>query len=185
MAISGKPNRTGRSSGAYSARGRKTFGPPTDEPWIWFPTVLLYSTPWRATRLNTRKLIDFLMIEHRNHAGLENGNLKATHGQLVAHGPRRENIRDSIDEAEALGLVRVARASRRRATHYGLTFYASAGGTPPTNEWKAVDDDDVQRWRGEMVRRNIARRAKRKKQKSSAETGTSVVPKPAPVHTVH
>lgn len=180
MSTTGKPDRTGRSSGKFNGQDRKVFGPPQDEPWVWLPTALLYSVPWRAMRPNTRRLIDFLLIEHRNHAGLENGNLVAPYGQLETYGMTRQRIRSAIDEAEALGLVHVNRQGQRRATKYRLTFYADAERAPPTNEWKAVTESDVSAWHDEIDRREAGRRARRKKQFSGARTRTELVHEHAP-----
>ena len=144
------------------------------------PTALLYSTAWRAMRPNTRKLIDFLLIEHRSHAGLENSNLIATYGQLEAYGLTRQRIRTAIDEAETLGLVRVNRRGLRRATKYRLTFIATADRAPPTNDWKAVTESDVSAWRAEIDRREAGKRSHRKKQFSGARTRTELVREHAP-----
>ena len=180
MSTTGKPNSTRRSSGPYGPQERKIFGPPKDEPWVWLTTALLYSTAWRAMRPNTRKLIDFLLIEHRNHAGLENSNLIATYGQLEAYGLTRQRIRMAIDEAEALGLVRVNRQGLRRATKYRLTFIATADRAPPTNDWKAVTESDVSAWRAEIDRREAGKRRRHKKQFSGLRTSTQLVHEQAP-----
>ena len=116
MATTGKPNHTGRSSGAFTRQQKKVFNPPKDEPWVWLPTELMASAPWRAMGINTRKLIDFLMVEHRNHAALENGNLKATYDQLAAYGLTRCHIAAAIDDAVALGLLSLGAPERGTST---------------------------------------------------------------------
>ena len=97
---------------------------------------------------NARRFVDFLLIEHMNHAGTENGNLIATYAQLTRAGASRRLIGAAIDECVFLGLVRVEQrgglsAGGKHAARYRLTFYASADGAPPTNEWKAVDAETV------------------------------------------
>ena len=132
----GKPNATGRNSGKLTAAGKKIFGPPKGEPWVWLLTELLASPAWRFRSVNTARLIDFLLIEHMNHAATENGNLLATYEQLVAFGFSRRKISSAIEEAERLGLIRCRRGGKRRPSTYRLTFYTSRDRSPPTNEWK-------------------------------------------------
>ena len=80
-----RPNNTGRSSGKLSSnRAKKLLGPPKDEPWFWLSHELVSSPAWRSRSINCVRLIDFLMVEFMNHAGTENGNLKATYDQLAA-----------------------------------------------------------------------------------------------------
>ena len=67
----GIANETGRSSGKRTSREKKIWGPPKGEPWTWQTTELQASPAWRQRSINTIRLIDFLQIEHRNHAGLE------------------------------------------------------------------------------------------------------------------
>ncbi len=89
MPAFGKPDATGRSSGKRTGRAGKAHRPPKSEPWVWLTRELLASATWRAMSANTARLIDFLLVEHMNHAGTENGNLKATHEQLRAYGLTR------------------------------------------------------------------------------------------------
>ena len=142
MAGFGKPDATGRSSGKLSGHATKLMGPPKGEPWAWLTTELLASPAWRAMSINTRRLIDFLVIEHRNHAGHENGNLKATYSQLADFGLTRRKIFEAITQAEALGLIAVEHGGRwnltNRPSTFRLTFYADRDGNPPTNEWKRI-----------------------------------------------
>ena len=82
MPTFGKPDQTGRSSGKRTGRAAKAHRPPKGEPWVWLTRELLASPAWRRQSAKTARLITFLLIEHMNHAGTENGNLKATHEQL-------------------------------------------------------------------------------------------------------
>ena len=100
----GRPDATGRSSGKLAGRDRRTYAPPKGEPWVWQTSELLCSPAWRSMSVNTRRLIDFLMVEHRAHAGKENGNLRAPYDQLVAWGLPRSEIRAAVLEAEALAV---------------------------------------------------------------------------------
>ena len=87
----------------------KVFGPPRDELWTWQTCELQRSPAWRLAGIHARRLVDCLQVEHRDHAGRENGNLKAPYDQLEAHGIPRRCIHDAIDEAVWLGLIRCKR----------------------------------------------------------------------------
>ena len=89
----GKADQKGRSSGIWSGRQGTNRRPPKGEPWIWLTRELLSSASWRATSINCRRLIDFLLVEHMNHAGTENGNLAAPYDHLVPWGLTRSGIR--------------------------------------------------------------------------------------------
>jgi len=144
MAEFGKPNKTGRSSGKLDRADRKLLGPPEGGSWVWFPAELLASPAWHGMTLNGRRFVEFLMIEHCNHAGRENGNLRATYCQLVAYGIRRCKIRPAIDEAEARGLVETTRRgglfgaeNKRTASTFRLTWIGCVNPRQePTNEWR-------------------------------------------------
>lgn len=125
--------------------------PPADQPWCWISAELLNSPAWRARSINCIRLIEFLMREHMQHAGMENGNLAAPYDQLQAFGIGRRLIRPAIEEAEALRLIEVRRGGKRNAvedhvSRYRLTFYATRIKPPDgkpywqaaTDEWKAV-----------------------------------------------
>ena len=176
----GKPNETGRNSGKLTAVGKKIFGPPKGEPWAWQPIELLASPAWRLRNVNTARLVDFLMIEHQNHAGRENGNLKATYDQLVEYGLSRPLIKASILEAGFLGLVKVTYEGGRYAGNnqpstYRLTFYASRDAAPPTNEWKGKTTEAIREWKQDHAASKKRRKERRKKQNPSATSRTTVV----------
>ncbi len=179
MPAFGKPDATGRSSGKRNGRAGEAHRPPKDEPWVWLTRELLNSPAWRERSINTVRLLDFLLLEHMNHAGTENGNLKATYDQLVAHGLTRSEIRAAIEEAKFLGLIRLKRGGRWAGTNqpstYRLTFLADRGGNPPTNEWKGRTEDVISAWKQDCSRRLRETRAGRKKQIGSATSRTTVV----------
>ena len=142
MANFGKPDATGRSSGKVGGREGKLRRPPPGEPWTWITAELLASAAWMALSINGHRLMGFLMIEHMNHAGRENGRLKATHDQLRAYGLTGDRVRKAVEECNKLGLIRYTRGGRWAGTNrpsiYRLTFYADADANPATNEWKAA-----------------------------------------------
>lgn len=157
-------------------------GPPEGKPWVWQPTDLLASEAWRALSINTRRLMDFLMIEHRNHAGLENGNLMAPYDQLEKVGLTRECIAAAVNEAEFLGLIRVQRggkyAGTNRPSTYRLTFYADKDGAPPTNDWKRATAEAIKAWRAKNRQRAAAARRWREKQIGGRKAAPSGCGKP-------
>lgn len=165
MPTFGKPDATGRSSGKRTGRAGKAHRPPKDEPWIWLTRDLLSRAAWRARSINTARLLDFLCVEHMNHAGTENGNLMATYDQLVAYGLTRSAIRMAIEEAKFLGLIWFKRGGRWAGTNqpstYRLTFLPDRDGNPPTNEWKGKTEEQISTWKQERRRRLKVRRSRR------------------------
>lgn len=131
---------------------------PAGEPFVQLSRELLASPAWRARSINTIRLIDFLMIEHMNHAGYENGRLMATYDQLVAFGIGRRFVHSAISEAEQLGLILVERGGRRGFTishvnTFTLTFLTTKNKgnrgevlyVSPTNNWKRINDADAEK----------------------------------------
>ena len=126
--------------------------PPSDQPFVWHQAELLRSPAWRARSINTVRFVEFLLVEHMAHSGQENGLLLAPYDQLEAWGIGRRFISDTIDEAEALGLVAVARGGKKglvknHLSRYRLTFYATQirpeDGSArywiePTDEWRRL-----------------------------------------------
>ena len=150
----GKPDKTGRSSGKRGGRDRKLYSPPKGEPWVWLTRELLASPAWRSQSPNARRLVDFLLIEHTNHAGTENGALPATHEQLEAYGLTKNCITPAIKESTFLGLIRFERGGRwggvKRPSVFRLTFFADRDGNPPTNEWKGKTAEAIAEWKKDL-----------------------------------
>ena len=167
MPAFGRPDATGRSSGKRTGRAGNAHRPPKGEPFVCMTRELMASAAWRARSINTARLLDFLCVEHMNHAATENGNLKATYDQLVAHGLTRSEIRTAIEEAKFLGLIRFKRGGRWASTNqpstYRLTFLADRDGNPPTNDWKGKAEYNISAWKQDCSRRLRAIRADRKK----------------------
>lgn len=165
MALSSKPNAKGRDSGKWPNKYKKIYGPPEDAAWTWLPIDLIASPAWRCMSINTRRLIEFLLVENRNHAAHENGNLKATYDQLVDWGLSRRLISAAIDEAELLGLIKCEHGGRWAGTNwpsiFRLTFYADKEGRAPTNEWKGITEDAIRK-RRKKKRQEAKKRMKNK-----------------------
>lgn len=169
----------GRSTSAWTAKEKKIYGPPKDAPWIWEPAEMKCSPAWRAMSINTRRLIDFLEVEHRNHAGHENGNLIATYDQLVAFGLSRSEISSAIEEAEFIGLISSVRGGRwadtNQPSRYRITFYADKNGNPATNEWKGKTMEAIDAWKQDRSERKRVRNAYKKNLNRGATSRTTVV----------
>lgn len=165
MSSFGKPDATGRSSGKYAGRRGAAKRPPKDEPWVWRTREITASDAWRCRSINVVRLIDFLELEHMNHAGTENGNLFATHSQLIEWGIGKNYVTDAIDEAVFLGLVKVQRggrwAGRNDASKYRLTYYVDRDGNPATNEWKPKTEAEIKEWRRKRSHRKKIKKAAR------------------------
>ena len=162
MPSTGRPDATGRSSGKLTGRALKAQQPPKGKPWVWHTQELLASPAWKAQRINGRRLIDFLEIEHMAHAGLENGNLLAPYDQLVKHGLTRRFICETIDRAEFCGLIRVNHGGRWVGTNqpsiYRLTFLFNSDRHAPTDEWKRVSKKSIRKY-DEVMRQKIKSRS--------------------------
>lgn len=128
---------------------------------------MLASPAWRAISANARRLIDYLKIEHRKHAGRENGRLYATHEQLREYGMTGDCIRPAVEEAEFLGFIKAERGGRWNGTNtpsrYTLTFYATHDDQAATNDWRRVTEAQIAEYREE-------KRARRKGHKIRSAT---------------
>lgn len=175
MARFGKPDATGRSSGKRTGHSGEAHRPPEGEPWVWLTRELLLSDSWQAMSINTRRFVDFLCAEHMNHAGTENGALVATHEQLANYGLSSNCIRDAIDEAEFLGLVRVEFQGGRwggtnKPSRYRLTFLPDRESNLPTNDWRRRTQDQID----ERKQAQRMRRAGKRKRKAAGKPATTV-----------
>ena len=138
---------------------------PAGMQFVQLTVELLRSPAWRCRSINCVRLIDFLLIEHLQHSGSENGNLRATYNQLVAFGIRRGSIRPAIDQAERLGLVECHREPRRTFTDdyplrlrltflpdkvindKGQAYYGS-----PTDDWRKITGEKATEITGRKFR---------------------------------
>ena len=181
-ARTGKPDPTGRSSGKFTTKRAKLMRPPTGEQFAWLTRPLLESDAWCAMNINERRLMDFLMMEHLAHAGLENGNLCATYDQLVGFGIGRRFISSAVKGLQMLGLIRVHRGGRWAMTNqpsrYRLTFYAvMETDTPASNEWKGLTTEIIKEWRknARLADKRRAENAEERKQKAGSPSCTPIV----------
>ena len=138
---------------------------PAGMPFVQLTVELLRSPAWRCRSINCTRLIDFLLIEHLQHSGSENGNLRGTYNQLVAFGIRRGSIRPAIDQAERLGLVEYHREPRLTFTddyplRFRLTFLPDkvineekqAYYGSPTDDWRKITGEKATEITGRKFR---------------------------------
>jgi hypothetical protein len=172
----GKAQATGRDAGWR----RKAHRPPRDENWVWLTRSLLRSPAWQAQSLHCRRLIDFLMLEHLAHGGMENGGLVAPYRQLAKFGIHGRRISGAIAEAVALGLLDRERGLRlangNKPSKYRLTFLASRDHAPATNVWRHTTGESIGAWRLENRRRSQANKQRSKKRNEHPHGGMRSVP---------
>src|SRR5690349_6864513 len=89
-----------------------------EKPYVPLPRSLLQSPAWRSMNINTRRLIDFLMIERMSHNSNKNGFLLAPRKQLVSFGIGAHFISTAIAEGERAGLIDVIRGKGRAPSRY-------------------------------------------------------------------
>jgi len=140
-----KPGMHNRSTGPIAGKRMRRVLSPTDTAgyWIVLPLDLLSSPAWLAMSTQCRRFVEALMVEFCAHAGMENGNLKATYDQLETRGLQRKSVLKVVIEAEALGIVQASRGqrsygSKRAPSTYRLTWYGTPDGLAATHEWKAI-----------------------------------------------
>lgn len=142
MAIDGKPNAKGRSSGKPNSKAYRYINPPIDELWLHVTQGFLRSAAVFALSQNAMKVLLRLMDEHVSHNRRENGQLRVSQHQFADQcGIRYQSIPKAIREVEAVGLARVQRSGKLLGMDgpnlYRLTMYGDHTMTaPPTHEWK-------------------------------------------------
>jgi hypothetical protein len=97
-------------------------------------------------------VLDRLELEHMEHGGAENGNLKCTYSDLVKCQMGRSQIAIAIRQCVALGFLAVRAGHRAIAEHrtpslYRLTYVlgrkiGAEKNDDPTHEWRRIKTDD-------------------------------------------
>ncbi len=134
---------------------------------------MVCSPAWRHQSIYCRRLLDFLEIEHLNHAGQENGRLKATYDQLSKYGLTRNRVKLAIDEALFLGFLRITQHGGRwgntnQPALYRLTYYGTLGengSAKPTNDWRGVTEEAILLWQ-EKAREKRTTASKKQSEKT-------------------
>ena len=131
---------------------KKRNGPPKDQPWVWLTRELLESDAWRTAPLNTRRIVDRLILEHMHHAGQENGNLICTYDDFVRYGIRRASIKGALKDAIKRGLVYQSQQGKaapglagRCPNIFGLGWLPGNDASAAHNRWKAYKRGDIHR----------------------------------------
>jgi hypothetical protein len=109
---------------------------------------LLESDSWRSMGIKERRVIDFLMLEHLRHGGKDNGQLKATHRQLLDLGFNRKSVGTVLANLEERGLIGCIKGGMRVATLFRLTWLPTFGWDVngklgellPGHEWQSFRD---------------------------------------------
>jgi hypothetical protein len=152
------------------------------ESFIQLETKLLYSPAWKSLSITARRVLDFLMVEHCEHGGHENGRLKAPYDQLVAKGGCSKNlIPDAIRELEMVRLIKVKRGGKHNGSNqpsnYTLTFVYTKGkigiSFSATNDWERVDAEKIHEYKKDRREQRKAR----KKRKARIKIEVTVPPK--------
>jgi hypothetical protein len=109
------------------------------EAFIKMPRDLVRSAAWKSLGINARRFLDFLMGEHMDHGGRENGFLLAPRRQLEGSGIGARHVSAAIEEAERFGFVDIKRGVGRRPSTYALTWLPLHDGTLPERRWLIAD----------------------------------------------
>jgi hypothetical protein len=158
-------------------------GPPSDSRWVWLTADLIASAAWRGQSTHCRKLIDFLILEHLNHGGSENGNLAAPYNQLVSFGLGRRFIAEAIREADARRLIEVQRSGKRNqvldhVSRYRLTWLPSKRRELSGNYYVAAEDEWKRTIKGHIDDYRAERTRRKKKKQTSGALGVNSISTP-------
>jgi hypothetical protein len=139
-------------------------GKSKNEPFAMLPRGLLESLSWRSLSIHSRRLLDYLILEHMRHGGKNNGRLLAPQRQLIAFGIHAHFVATAIKDAERVGVLDCKRGVGRRPSLYGLTWLPRAPGEPPTDRWRQCEAAAIaliaERKRAKTRPRSAAARAK-------------------------
>lgn len=110
----------------------------TTEAFVKLPRDLLESDAWRSLTINSRRFLDFLMIQHMRHGGKANGRLIAPRRQLWDFGIGHRLVSAAIEDCERVGLIFCRRGVGRAPNLYTLAWLPLANGDkPPNGKWRA------------------------------------------------
>lgn len=140
---------------------------PEGEPFVMYSREFIASVAFRAASPQCRRLLDFLELEHMAHGAKENGSLLAPHDQLYDFGIGKSDIARTIEEAEALGLVRVEYGGKKNSCYdypsrFTLTYRKTLCRdqnkipywTEPTHDWRHTTTEKAATARTPRKRKN-------------------------------
>ena len=138
--------KTGRSIGTLKFGQSKNWKP--EAPFVALSYSFITSPAYRELSSPARKILDFLLIEHMQHGGQENGNLAAPYRQLENFGISSRDIPKGLLMLETFGLVKRTNDSfiisgRNNMAVYKLTMIPDKWGNLPKDEWKQITLSDV------------------------------------------
>ena len=116
--------------------------PPPDQPWVWFTREMLESEAWSTAPINTRRLVERIILEHMAHAGTENGRLICTYRDFERHGIGKRHIAGAVEDAASRGLIVVTEKGKassginRWPSRYALGWLPLHNGAAASNRWK-------------------------------------------------
>lgn len=143
MAIDNRNDRTARRTGEK----KRTWL----TQWIPHRLEMLLHPAWQKAPRPLKKIIERLEIEHLRHGGFNNGELYVSYLQLVDFGLSKRSIKPVLQLGEDLGLIEVIQRDEavqgdiRPANAYRLTYVPAKGKENPTDEWKLISSDRVDR----------------------------------------
>lgn len=151
--------------------------PPKGEPWIWTTEEMIFSPAYTSLSANAHRAFWRVMGEYLKKNRHDNGRLIITHPDFIAYGVTGRLVADAIDELVFKGLIRVQRGKAADGTPhptlFRLTMFGDFEGSPPSNDWKAVGNEEAARWwQGARARKASERadKAGRKKKTSLHES---------------
>jgi hypothetical protein len=145
--------------------------------WIPHRHDMLVSPSWRHRPRPLVRLLERLEVEHLRHGGAENGSLRVSWAQFVECGISKRVIRATVEAGDRLGLLAVWQPNEmvgnlRAPAEYRLTYVPAKRQAAPTDEWRSVNEAQVQA--AIMAFHN----ATRQKRKVSYPSPGSLVPFP-------
>lgn len=152
-----KADATGRSTGKALLQGRAKRWK-MEPPFVQMPLALIQSPGFLYLNAPAYKILMFLLREHAQHGGAENGRLLAPHAQLRALGISGRCIRPAFDMLVAFGMIRRTsetddRLQRRQggkenAATFALTWWPTWDGELPTEDFLKITTGDVLAFKG-------------------------------------
>jgi hypothetical protein len=175
MTFARKADNTGRSTDKPArSRVKNALGMPKGVGYcIPIPRMVLESPALAVLPLRARRVLDGLMAAWAGEGGTANGQFTAAYDALVAQGVRRDVIRESIADLEAVGLVCATRGvrsfgTRRVPSTYRLTWLGTPDGLGPTNEWRAIQTTEEAETRLTNARAELERERTRVRDRRAA-----------------
>jgi hypothetical protein len=104
---------------------------------------MMESPAYRVLSLSAHRVLSRIEVEYAHHGGQDNGKLPVTFDDFANYGLHRAAIGPAIDEAEALGFIKVTergsravKAEYRRPNKFRLTSRPADGQRDGTHDWR-------------------------------------------------